>query len=400
MKQDVFIDLVSGKIIESCQKHNLIPSPTIAQAILESGWGDSQLAKEANAIFGIKAGAGWEGKKYLKQTSEYQNGQYVTVQSYFRAYDSWDESIVDHTNFLIGNKRYNNLVGVRDYAQYCQLLQSDGYATAPNYAETLIELIEKYNLVRFDAADSSPGEDTSGNPNKTYNLHAGHNPAGKVACGAVGYLNESAENRKVCYVLKELMQRNGYKVYDCTCNDGTSKNDVLEKICAACNKNVVDLDISIHFNSFDKEYVSDKKTKGVEAYIYPTNIGTDVEAVAKDICMSVASLGFTNRGVKTRDDLYYLKNTKNKAILIECCFVDDIDDFELYDCGKMAKAIFDGLGCVDKSEADTRQYYVIAGVFDSEQNAINLSNALKDGGYLADSNGNLIRGIVTQVKKM
>lgn len=396
MEQKKFIDTISDSVVKSCGANDLLPSPSIAQAILESGWGSSELALKANAIFGIKADSRWSGKKYLKVTQEYVGNEYKQVQAYFRAYDDWGESIIDHALFLVENKRYKNLIGVTDYKKYCELIKADGYATSPDYDTKLINIIEKYNLAQYDVqSEKEPAK----KPTLSFNIHAGHNPAGMVACGTVGYLNESVENRKVCTTLKTMLQRNNYTVYDCTCNDGKNKMDVLEKICAKCNEHIVDYDISIHFNAFEKEYISDKKTKGVECYIYPSNLGGPVETTAKSICNEIAKLGFTNRGVKTRNDLYFLRNTKNKAILIECCFADDIDDFELYDCGKMAQAVFKGLGCIEKSVEDKSRYYVVLGSFEKYDMARSFADTLKEDAYIADEHGNLMRGIIAQIER-
>ena len=81
------------------------------------------------------------------------------------------------------------------------------------------------------------------------NVHAGHNPDGKIACGAVGLIKESTEARKVKKEVIKLLKKKGHKVYDCTCANGTSQTDVLKRIVTKCNKHKVDLDVSIHFNA-------------------------------------------------------------------------------------------------------------------------------------------------------
>lgn len=398
-----FLDKITDKTVESCRNVNLLPSPSIAQAIIESNKGNSELAVNANALFGIKADSRWSGKTYEKKTKEYVNGQYVDVTALFRAYDSWDESIADHANFLIVNSRYSNLVGVTDYKEYCKLIREDGYATSPTYTETLINHIETYNLTQYDAIkNDEPIQETpqTSQPMRSFNVHAGHNPSGKTACGSVGYLNESDENRNVCNGLIEKIKNAGHAVYNCTCDDGTSQSDVLKKIVAKCNQHTVDLDISIHFNAVSKEYVSDGKTKGVEVWIHPNNKGKEVEEYANKICKCVSSLGFTNRGVKYSDSLYVLKNTKAPAMLIECCFVDDIDDFTLYNCEKMVQAIYDGLEIetVENKEPDS-YYYVVVGVYSSEQNAKAFAEELAEKGYLMNAEGHLIKGITTSISK-
>ena len=174
-----------------------------------------------------------------------------------------------------------------------------------------------------------------------FNVHAGHNPDGKIACGAVGLIKESTEARKVKKEVIRLLREKGHTVYDCTCQNGTSQTDVLRRIVTKCNKHKVDLDISIHFNSGANDKKGDGKTTGTEVWVYsPTSAAkTPAERVVK----SIAALGFRNRGVKTRKDLYVLRRTNFPAMLIECCFVDDKDDVKLYDYKKMAAAIVDGI---------------------------------------------------------
>lgn len=173
------------------------------------------------------------------------------------------------------------------------------------------------------------------------NVHAGHNPAGKVACGAVGLINESTENRRVKDEVIAQIQALGHTVYDCTENNGSGQTDVLKKIVSKCNQHAVDLDVSIHFNSAANDPGGNGKTTGVEAYVYSSS--SKAKSYAEKVCAEISALGFRNRGVKTSSTLYVLKHTISPAVLIECCFVDDKDDVELYDYQKMATAIVKGI---------------------------------------------------------
>ncbi len=173
------------------------------------------------------------------------------------------------------------------------------------------------------------------------NVHAGHNPAGKVACGAVGIISESTEARQVKDEVIRQLKALGHTVYDCTVDNGTSQADVLTKIVTACNAHTVDLDVSIHFNSGAGDTVGNGRTTGVEAYIYSTS--SRAKGVAENVCASISALGFKNRGVKYSSSLYILRKTKAPAMLIECCFADDKDDVQLYDCQSMASAIVHGI---------------------------------------------------------
>lgn len=177
------------------------------------------------------------------------------------------------------------------------------------------------------------------------NIHAGHNPDGKTACGAIGLLKESTEARlvkdKAITYLKEL----GHTVYDCTVDNGTSQSDVLNKIVRNCNSHTVDLDISIHFNSGRNDSAGDGSIGGTEIWVYRPD--STASRYAETISESISALGFRNRGIKISTELYVLANTKAEALLIECCFVDDKDDFNLYNAGEMAKAIVKGITGVE-----------------------------------------------------
>ncbi len=169
---------------------------------------------------------------------------------------------------------------------------------------------------------------------KKVTVHAGHNPSGKIACGASDLLDESTEARWVAKKVIKLLRKNGIKAVNCTVNNGTSQSDVLSKICAKCNA-VADagLHISIHFNSGRSDKKGDGRTGGTEVLL--TGNVADKGDIAKRICNQMAKLGFTNRGVKTRTDLYFLNHTKAPALLVEVCFVDDKDDYMLYKADRM-----------------------------------------------------------------
>jgi flagellum-specific peptidoglycan hydrolase FlgJ len=129
------------------KKRGILASLTIAQAILESGWGGHA---PGNNLFGIKAN-GTTGKTQILRTREVIGGKSVYINAVFRAYDSWAQSVDDHAVFLTRNSRYKNLIGKTDYREVCGLIQRDGYATAPDYSTSLVALIVKYKLYKYDA---------------------------------------------------------------------------------------------------------------------------------------------------------------------------------------------------------------------------------------------------------
>jgi flagellum-specific peptidoglycan hydrolase FlgJ len=122
-------------------------SITLAQGILESGNGNSRLAKEANNHFGIKCSTEWKGETILQDDDNKDDC--------FRVYKSAEESFKDHTEFL-KRKRYALLFELdkNDYRGWANGLKTAGYATNPRYAELLISLIERYELNRFDRIEN------------------------------------------------------------------------------------------------------------------------------------------------------------------------------------------------------------------------------------------------------
>lgn len=132
--------------------YGIPPSITLAQSILESGWGESQLSTAANNYFGIKAGSGWTGQSYNADTHEYYSGVLTNTNASFRAYKNPLGSFKDHSKFLKENQRYSDLFSLNEmnYKGWAVGLKSAGYATSPTYDTKLIALIEQYDLNRFD----------------------------------------------------------------------------------------------------------------------------------------------------------------------------------------------------------------------------------------------------------
>ncbi len=162
-----------GPLFTADQKSSgILASVSLAQFILESGYGKSELAQNANNCFGMKkslsgntwSGSTWDGSSvYTKKTQEYENGQYVTITADFRKYPSVEKSIADHSAYLLGAKngsklRYDGLKGCMDYKKAVQLIKNGSYATSPTYVESICNIIERWKLTQYDAA-SAPVED-------------------------------------------------------------------------------------------------------------------------------------------------------------------------------------------------------------------------------------------------
>lgn len=212
-------------------------------------------------------------------------------------------------------------------------------------------------------------------------IHAGHNKPGAIACGAVGLIDESKEARLVVTEMSRLLKNTGHTVIDTTVNDGKSVNDVLKKIVSKTNDCMADLNISIHFNAGAKDTKGNKRSTGFE--VLATEFSGIKKTIGDKMCKNVEKLGFKNRGLKVRDNLYFLNKTKTKSLLVECCFVDDKDDVELYNYKTMAKALVDAINNVDtdKPNSDSNvMYRVICGSFKEKANAEKQIEKLKAQG--------------------
>lgn len=151
-KQD-FIDKIAPEAVKLQAAYQILPSITIAQAILESDWGRSQLTAKYNNLFGVK-GEKPENTKEMT-TQEYVNGEWKTVTARFQVYSSYSDSLLEHAKlFHQGTtwnaNQYKNFLAAKNYQEAAKALETDGYATDPGYAEKLVEIIEQYDLAAYD----------------------------------------------------------------------------------------------------------------------------------------------------------------------------------------------------------------------------------------------------------
>lgn len=128
----------------------LVYSPVIAQAVLESGWGESRLAGQYHNYFGLKCGTRWNGRSVNMRTQEeYREGTLTSIRDNFRVFDSMEEGVKGYFEF-IQLERYRNLQGIRDPQEYLETIRADGYATSFSYVEDCMKVIRQYELTRFD----------------------------------------------------------------------------------------------------------------------------------------------------------------------------------------------------------------------------------------------------------
>ena len=139
-----YIQTYKDIAMREMREHKIPASITLAQGILESGAGNSALAREAKNHFGIKCHKGWTGKTYYMDDDE--------KDECFRKYKNAEESFRDHSEFLCGRSRYAALfdLEITDYKGWARGLKAAGYATNPKYAQLLIDRIELYDLTKYD----------------------------------------------------------------------------------------------------------------------------------------------------------------------------------------------------------------------------------------------------------
>jgi uncharacterized FlgJ-related protein len=144
---DQYIDRFKSIAIQEMNTYGIPASIKLAQGLLESGFGNGELAKVANNHFGIKCTSDWKGKSYFKDDDQ--------VNDCFRVYNKPEDSFRDHSEFL-KRKRYASLFELDkdDYEGWAKGLKAAGYATNPQYPKLLIGIIERYNLSRFDRGET------------------------------------------------------------------------------------------------------------------------------------------------------------------------------------------------------------------------------------------------------
>ena len=148
-----FIERLVPHAQELQDGYGVLPSIILGQAILESNWGKSTLASKYNNLFGIKAYG--DQKKVSLETKEFVNEEWINIQGDFKVYDSWEQSMDDHTQLFVQGVDWNpalyeKVITATNYQEAAQALQDAGYATDPGYAQKIIQVIETYQLNQYD----------------------------------------------------------------------------------------------------------------------------------------------------------------------------------------------------------------------------------------------------------
>ena len=429
MTRDEFIKFVAEIAVKDWRERRImLPSIVIAQACKESAFGTSELAIRALAIFGIKLN-GWTGKSYLKKADE-QNADSsfrVDLSCFWRAYNSWEESIIDHNTYIATRKvgkqtepNFKAIVGETNVkkvlagfvgntnraktAERCTdpelkkyVLEGESvypYATGLNYPQSLLDdYILKYNLTQYDTIEEVRDV-------VKIAIDAGHGlyTAGKrVTLSNIDPSNtrEWSLNDRIADKLEALLR--SYECEVLRTDDTTGKRDVaLDERVNKANKWGADVFISIHHNAG----INGRSGGGTVVYYYSSNPerATQARALYDHITALTGLVG--NRSAKVAKYGYYvIKNTKAPAFLIENGFMDSTTDVPVIlteaHANKTARGLLNFL--VDKfdlelsedapkeepAEDNSNLYRVQVGAFRNKNNAEKLKSELKSKGYEA-----------------
>lgn len=253
MSATEFITKMAPLAVVDMRKSGVLASVTLAQAILESGWGTSELAVNACNFFGMKASLSgntwpseWNGDTYTKETKEQKpDGEYYTVMAAFRKYQDAAASVADHSAYLTGamngsRKRYEGLAGEKDARKAITIIKDGGYATSLDYVEKVMKIIETYQLTAYDAGK----EEVEGMKDIKIMLDAGHYGKYNHSPANAAYY-ESDFTWKFHLLLKAELEKRGIKV-------GTTRNtqaNDLELTTRGKKAAGYNLFISIHSNA-------------------------------------------------------------------------------------------------------------------------------------------------------
>lgn len=314
-KVKAFLELMAPLAVMDMAKSGVLASVTIAQGILESAWGTSELAVNAKNYFGMKEnlsgnmwpGTSWTGETYTKETKEQRkDGTVYKVTANFRKYQEAAQSVADHSAYLTGatagsNKlRYEGLVGEKDARTAVTIIKNGGYATDTKYVQKVMEIIEKYDLTQYDT--ESGGETMK---EVKIMLDAGH--YGKYnRSPAVKAYYESDFTFKFCNMLKEELKAYGIKA-DTTRAEQAKDLDLYARGKAAKG---YDLFISIHSNATGGSGVNENVDYPVAITMVNDNrtaIDEESKAVGEKLAQVVAEVMGTKQKAKT----YTKKNEKD-----------------------------------------------------------------------------------------
>lgn len=311
---------------------DFLNSIAIAQACLESFFGRSDLAANANNYFGIKSGGDWKGDVYYKNTQEDDGrGKLSTIKAGFRKYKSMEESVKDHARFLTStpwrSEYYKDVINAKTPELQAQALTGT-YATDTRYKAKLMDIINTYNLKQYDKANNQEVKTMA-----YVGIDIGHGSntfpsQGKgVFKNNIGY-SEHGFNSKVAIKLKEKLEASGIKV-TYGLQQPNSPDVGLTRRTNWFNANKVDVVVSIHANASSNPAVN-----GRCAFYWHTS--SKGKRLAQNIINEIKKKGYTTHGNGLHagvrgswTNLHINRETNMPAVLIEHGFMTGNKDFDL-----------------------------------------------------------------------
>lgn len=233
MEKTQFIPTIAPLVQAENKKRGnpLFNSVVIAQAICESGWGQSTIMMKANAIFGIKATSSWKGKVYNAKTQEcYDGSTYTNITACFRAYNSLEESISDYFDLITKAERYRKACVANSPLECITAIKNGGYATSPTYINTIMSIINSNNLTTYDNVEEV--ENSKNIEELAKDVIAGRYGNGEERKQKLGDLYSEVQKR-----VNEILRGNSEKqeIYivkkgDCLCNIAKDFKTTVNKI--------------------------------------------------------------------------------------------------------------------------------------------------------------------------
>ena len=378
-----FIEEIAGYVQKYAPRYGIkVHSPIIAQAILESAKGTSELGSSANNLFGLKYNPAQPNRcptavgYYVKAGSEQNaDGSYTLSTMLWQKFANREDCVIGYFDF-INTSRYANLKGIEDPRTYLETIKADGYATSLKYVDNLVNVINQYNLTKYDIQESSMSK-------RTVFLSAGHGGKGS---GAVAFgLKEKDINLITMLACQMVLERHGVNV---VCSRTTDENDDVYEEVKEANASGCEFAVSFHANAGGGD--------GFEAFYYSTS--TKGKKLAQLCEKYVKELGQNSRGVKVGDHLYFIRKTSMPAVLVESFFLDNDKDNDIGDTVEeqrafgvaYAKAILEYMGITYleeqpkeevKEEAKDKLFRVQVGCYASKSNALAMKKKLNDAGF-------------------
>lgn len=367
-----FLSTIKEGCIQGWREHAVLASISGAQAILESNWGKSTLALKANNLFGIKGD--YNGESLTVETKEFIDKAIKTVDATFRKYQSWAESITDHSAFFTSTDwrrtNYAAVVGETDYKKAAAALSAAGYATDPDYPAKLIKLIETHDLQQWDLQE----EETT----MTKLIVLGHGNGDPGASGNGTTEASWLRGEFLTSLKKYAAQVGGIDFYE--------SNMFADRTASTISgyDNVTELHLDAAAASASGGHV-----------IVKSGMGTD--ATDENLCNVVRNnfglVAYTQseRGFSYRDDLLNLNVFATRGIsyrLVELCFITNSKDMNYFfvNYDKVAKEIIEAVSGVSITSAPTVTVTAAEVVYAGPvRNPVSYNAVVTSGGYSIDS---------------